>query len=388
MRGEIYLEMTYYANAAPSPQQGSAPNKFLTSVMNQNGALNRRPSKLSPADRLSRPQHQVGHPATQPVNIQHSQGYAPGVSAGPSRPSGLSQQRHSSPHEDTMPGAYPVKNDVQGYSPHSGSPAQRPDIAAALPTSLRPGSAAPPASRPQHIRHASDPRQPTSPLVGPTANISQNPYISTSPSSNPYINPVVGASLHPPALAPARAYSPAPSSVGNGSSPPASVVSAGQPYVAQGLRPIEQRPSGTPILWQDSGNFGASPQSNGAFFFPAPTAPQLSTAYRQEVNSPHYSQYPSSSLDDRHRTDPYLQTRYQTPLPLPPGAERPAPAPSSEQKPSYTRVPTPPLKGNTPLPNGEHIERLRRAEEVAAERRAQELRDLELAMQLDRELNL
>ncbi|KAF5327371.1 hypothetical protein D9619_004463 [Psilocybe cf. subviscida] len=391
VRGELYLEMTYYANAAaPSPQQAAAPNKLLSSIMNQNGGLSRRPSKLSPNDRLSRPQHQLGRPAAQPTNIQ-PQGYAGRPSAGPSRPSGLSHQRHSSGHEDPMPGAYPMKNDVQGHSPHSGSPVQRLDIAAALPTSLRPGSAAPPASRPQQIRHTSDPRSANVSSSASTADLSQNPYISTSPSSNPYISPAVGASLHPPALAPTRTYSPAPSSVNPNGTSGTAVVSAGQQYVAHGLRPTEQRPSGTPILWQDSGNFGASPQSNGAFFFPSPVGPQTPTAQRQEIPGLHYSQYQSSSLDDRLRADPYLQTRYQTPLPLPPGAERPAPAaptPSSEQRPSYTRVPTPPQKVNTPLPDSGHLERLRRAEEVAAQRRAQELRDLELAMQLDRELNL
>lgn len=387
--------MTYYANAAaPAPQQASAPNKLLSSVLNQNGGLSRRPSKLSPADRLSRPQHQIGRPVAQPMNIQHSQGYTGGPSAGPSRPSGLSQQRHPSGHDDTMPGAYPLNNDVQRHSPHSGSPVQRPDIAAALPTSLRPGSAAPGASRPQQIRHTSDPRQANGPLPAPTANFSQNPYISTSPSSNPYISSGAGASLHPPALAPARAYSSAPSSVNhNGSSTPPAVASAGQPYVAHGLRPIEQRPLGTPILWQDNADFSAPPPSNGAFFFPTPVAPQPPTAHRQEIGSSHYSrsQYTSSSLDERSRADPYLQTRYQTPLPLPPGAEKsapPAPTSSSEQRPSYTGVPTPLQKINTPLPDSEHLERLRRAEEVAAQRRAQELRDLELAMQLDRELNL
>ncbi|KAJ3768650.1 C2 domain-containing protein, partial [Lentinula raphanica] len=62
-RGDIYLEITYYRNG-PAPPQSSLlappnPNSNLTSSnlnTNQNtNLLQRRPSKMSPADRLYRP---------------------------------------------------------------------------------------------------------------------------------------------------------------------------------------------------------------------------------------------------------------------------------------------------------------------------------------------
>jgi len=42
----------------------------------------------------------------------------------------------------------------------------------------------------------------------------------------------------------------------------------------------------------------------------------------------------------------------------------------------------------TPLPNDTHLEALKRAEDEAKHRREQELKDLELAMELDRQLNM
>ncbi|KAF9048464.1 C2 domain-containing protein, partial [Panaeolus papilionaceus] len=55
-RGDVYLEMTYYANAPPPASTAApSPNKFLAAVKNQDGQLMRRPSKLKPSERLSRP---------------------------------------------------------------------------------------------------------------------------------------------------------------------------------------------------------------------------------------------------------------------------------------------------------------------------------------------
>ncbi|KAJ7284587.1 C2 domain-containing protein, partial [Mycena rebaudengoi] len=56
VRGDIYLEMTFYTNA-PAPPGGGG-----LSVPQANSGLMRRPSKLSPADRLARP------PYTSPPN--------------------------------------------------------------------------------------------------------------------------------------------------------------------------------------------------------------------------------------------------------------------------------------------------------------------------------
>ncbi|KAF9266486.1 hypothetical protein L218DRAFT_825057, partial [Marasmius fiardii PR-910] len=54
-RGDIYLEMTFYSNRpVPATSQTTAPKNNLSVPLNSN-LLQRRPSKLSPSERLSRP---------------------------------------------------------------------------------------------------------------------------------------------------------------------------------------------------------------------------------------------------------------------------------------------------------------------------------------------
>lgn len=75
------------------------------------------------------------------------------------------------------------------------------------------------------------------------------------------------------------------------------------------------------------------------------------------------------------QTDPYLGSRYHNPLPLPPetGASS-SPSPPRDKQPKYQ-------------PDISRLRVLKAAEEEATQRREQEQRDLELALQLDKELN-
>jgi len=76
--------------------------------------------------------------------------------------------------------------------------------------------------------------------------------------------------------------------------------------------------------------------------------------------------------------DPYLQARYQTPLPLPPGHSDNQSHSRQSSSQQVRRV----------SPDRVRIEAIRLAEEEAARRKEQADKDLELALQLDRELNV
>lgn len=453
-RGELYLEMTYYANSpAPSP---AIPNKLLSAVVNQNTGLSRRPSKFSPAERLSRPHPQPGHPAqgyTQTQGYpkhqeypQHQpQGNGPSKLSATSNPSRLSNQsapvRHNHDHSPTMPGGYPDSSSGSPTQPQ-GIPYTQPQPVP-LPTILRPGtggaaSSPTPIPRPQNgLGHG---RYPTDPLFMTNARRSSqgsppnpNPYLggsasgsqpSSSPPRNPYIsgsttdpNPyIVGSGAFLPGQLQPGGYSPAVISQGSITAQPnttnpsiTSPVQSQNPY--SGYRLTGQQPTGAPLFWQDNRTVSAHAPSNGHFYFTQPAmAPGRDPGQFAYTDSGHhrttsggsalqslnvgYGQRPPSRED----ADPYLQTRYQTPLPLPPGAVRstatetptPAPQPQQVQVSHATPVyaPPPPPKTPTPTVDKSRLEVLRRVEDEAARRHEQELKDLELAMQLDREFNL
>jgi hypothetical protein len=115
----------------------------------------------------------------------------------------------------------------------------------------------------------------------------------------------------------------------------------------------------------------------GSISFPVPDlapAPAAATYTSSNFYGPDHpsnrSQYGASS----DLPDPYLQARYQTPLPLPPGAGR---------SPPRERLPLP---GSTAQVDP-RVQAQRAAEDDARRRKEQEERDLELARQLDQELN-
>ncbi|PPQ77139.1 hypothetical protein CVT25_010834 [Psilocybe cyanescens] len=491
--------MTYYANAPAPAAAPPVSNKQLSALLSQNN-LSRRPSKLSPADRLSRPQgpsaaqvYAQAHTAPasiapSPSSLPHNQHYPPqGVSSqGPNPkinalpvsliPTHLASAG-SSPkgRKDALPakdsyGAYPGHRQQE-----SNGNVQQPQGSAPLPNVLRPGPGrtTPPstAASPQptansqnqskahgheHVRHPSSPPQEVYSKYGQDEASAPNPYITGSGASpqNPYIagnttpprnhaniggnttpnnssNPYIGgnappsnpANLHAggnvlpanPGLGPGRTQSIAPSPAGPS---PYATQAQGTSYTGY----ISPPPSGPPLLWQQSTS-GAIAASNATFSFPMPMIvsptqeqPQhhsFSTYSEHNVSSTGYGQqyrqhppptHRTSSSRDEQTFDPYLQARYQSPLPLPPGASsstsaapsRPAPptpaASAAVLTPApaapVTRVPTPPTKVSTPGPDRARVEALRRVEEEASRRREQELKDLELAMQLDRDLNL
>ncbi|KAF8183974.1 hypothetical protein BJ912DRAFT_1043866 [Pholiota molesta] len=460
-RGELYLEMTYYANSpAPSP---AMPNKLLSAVVNQNTGLNRRPSKLAPAERLSRPHPQTSHPTpgysqTQgyPKHLEYPQhqpqGNGPSKLSATSNPSRLSNQsapiRNNHDHTPTMPGGYPDSSSGSPTQPQ-GNPYTQPQPVP-LPTILRPGTGGA-ASSPTPIPHpqnglghggsqlsSSPPRNPdtrrssqgsppnSNPYLGGSASGSQpssspprNPYISgstTPPKANPY---VVGSRAPLPGQLQPGGYSPAVTSQGsitaqlNTTNPSiTSPVQSQNPY--SGYRLSGQQPTGAPLFWQDNRTVSAHSSSHGHLYFPQPAmAPGRDPGQFGYTDSGHMAHHRTTSggsalqslnvgygqrPPSREDADPYLQTRYQTPLPLPPGAVRsaatgtptPATQPQQVQMSQATPVyaPPPPPKTPTPTVDKSRLEALRRVEEEAARRHEQEIKDLELAMQLDREFNL
>lgn len=426
--------MTYYANSpAPAP---AVPNKLLSAVVNHSTGLNRRPSKLPAGERLSRPQQHHNQPINQaPASQSRPQEYSR-----PSHSSRLSEG-HIPIHDDTpiMPGSYPYTQDnrpAHKFStneikeiPHEAS-SLRPGAQgvqqqqpAALPTILRPGvggagSSATPIPRPpngqSHTRQSSDSYLHT---PGQASSPSHNPYLggggsssasssqSSSPPHNPYMssytgpsNPYIGTGT------PSENQRPNTVAPPNGAGSTITPVQAQNPY--SGYRLGAQSRADAPPLWQQSNS--SQPLSNNSFAFPTPSVTPVYVdntrpVYNRRPSGPSapqsmhngYESRPAPSRDDRD-FDPHLQARYQSPLPLPPRSEQ-SPAPVAhghnpghtvQANPIYTKTPTPPPKTPTPALDQSRLKALRSAEEDAARRRDQELRDLELAMRLDRELNL
>ncbi|KJA26271.1 hypothetical protein HYPSUDRAFT_159226 [Hypholoma sublateritium FD-334 SS-4] len=436
-RGELYLEMTYYASSpAPAP---AVPNKLLLAVANQSTGLNRRPSKLPAAERLSRPQQHHN----QPTNQAPTQQSRPQEYSRPTHSSRLSEGHHIHVHDDTpvMPGSYPYTPDnraAHGFStnetkeiPHEVSRLrpgaqgahQQPPAAAALPTILRPGvggasSSATPIPRPpngqSHARQSSDSYLHTPSQASPP---SHNPYLggggsssaSSSQSSSPPRNPYMSSYT-----APSNPYigtgTPLENQRQNTIVPPSGAGSAATPANAQssysGYRLGAQSRADAPPLWQQSNS--SQPLSNNSFAFPTPSVTpayidNTGPVYNRRPSGPSAPQSMHNGYESRHAPigddrdfEPHLQTRYQSPLPLPPRSEQsPAavahahnPTHTIQASPIYTKTPTPPPKTPTPALDQSRLKALRLAEEDAARRREQELQDLELAMQLDRELNL
>ena len=346
-RGELYLEMTYYANSvAPTVATGglAVPSYLKEGVQ-------RRPSKLLQSDRLSRPSQAINFPPPQNSQVRkstpnHARPILPpslapaNVSRPTSTPNIRNEPHHSRRPTDVL--QYQTSHQATGI-PISSLDSSRNPLAAPLPSILRPGSAQPPTS-------------PNSPTFG------RIPQSSTAPPSlnNPYALPDVTTShQYRQGVIPPGAQNVQPSP-----------YHAHKPYpVSTSINPYITNTSPTQLR----ADAVASPTFvSGGFYIPVPALPPV-----RETN-PYMSTYPSTI--EQHipphgrESDPYgqhLPTRYQTPLPLP---QRSLPAGGAFS----------PTVG----PDVARLETLRRAEENAAYRRQQELKDLELALQLDRELNL
>jgi hypothetical protein len=162
--------------------------------------------------------------------------------------------------------------------------------------------------------------------------------------------------------------------------------------------------SNGPSLPYNAGTEAGGSVPSGPFAFPMPMVPIVTVmepyGYHEpsSYKSSHY-QPPlpprTSSVDNNRRDeqelDPYHLARYQTPLPLPPRSIKESPLPPplpTIATPLQVSSSPPEVVAPAPVPDTTRVEALRKIEQAAAWRKEQELKDMELAMQLDRELNL
>ncbi|TRM55233.1 hypothetical protein BD626DRAFT_543417 [Schizophyllum amplum] len=353
-RGEVYLEMTYYAN-------GPAPANYNT--------LERRPSKLKPADRLWRPP--VTPPKGSPLRNEAPLPDPSRHLLPPSAASGASKRATSpSPSRHGDGTVLPPLGAGAGVQPGASSiPGGH------VPSILRPGnpksSTAPTAKN--HGRHSSGGLPPlpqeeidtskytgdiskytgdtskytgdiskytgdTSKYTGDTsrytgaASVQQRPVSYLAPSQHQLYQPPdnnVGGFAFPvpgPTPAPATpvpyastpvpyANAPTPAPYANAPTPAPSQYQAHAPSQYQahapytGGYPQQPYPRVEPYA-PPRGEPYAPPRGDpsppgGYPASPGPLSPQMQGPHRQDS-------FP----------DPYLQRRYQTPLPLPPGHEQ------------------------------------------------------------------
>ncbi|EAU85375.2 hypothetical protein CC1G_07069 [Coprinopsis cinerea okayama7 len=424
-RGDVYLEMTYYANGPPPPSviptiapPKDQPVAYYSPGKNallvaQGANLMRRPSKLSPADRLSRPAISI------PETI-------------PSSPN----QHH---RFNTLP---PVPDDrIQASNPvHAAQP---------VPSLLRPGAVP---TRPRPIRDPSPVRpgqEFSNASPGTSPGRTSNPYLtgaagsnrpggvgqhhrtpSNPAASNPYLT---GGTNTPPVTYPLDG-SPAPASIQNNNQPyatnyPPPSHTPGTQYPPPSHTPLPQYPPQThtpapppgavPLLWSssDSGSHPVVPPPAGGFAFPTPGIPGAYPATPTPHPPYHSNSYDHSAprpyghnrQSSDPRDDPSLRNRYQTPLPLPPGVRHQSPDPQSPHQrphsqsprrgrddplpplPAPPRAPSPPRQespSSLTAADRQRLEELKWLEAEAKRRKEQEERDLALALQLDKELNL
>ncbi|KAF8640239.1 hypothetical protein AX16_010135 [Volvariella volvacea WC 439] len=416
-RGDVYLEMTFFSSGpAPAPKYSSG------SLTLPNNGLLRRPSKLAPETRLSRPPQQNHQQGPRP-----NSGYG-GHNSGARIPAGNGHLHPNSPPGSRPSSRPPSKSDYPLPSlPETGISPPRPSSLAPaggnrpgssggqpqdVPNFLRPGSGNPaaplhssrPGPQPPHVPDHNKYTVASPPPINNTHNTSPhaspNPYIS-HPTSAPRLPTIPGAEppptsftpLPPPVhsyTAPIPATSPfswGPSPTPAPSEPPSVSFSFPVPLPSVDIPPI-QSPAQTPYSQAPF----IQPQNDPYRGNPTPAIPDYRAPYQGPFSPP---PAPPPPQQRENLPDPYLFARYQTPLPLPPGATSTSP-PRTEQ-----RAVTPPKPWDSAPPNypprqPEHKPTIdenrllahRYAEEEAARRKAQEDKDLELALQLDRELNL
>ncbi|KAF7312078.1 C2 domain-containing protein [Mycena indigotica] len=442
-RGDVYLEMTFFASTpAPAGHGLSVPKPNSSN-------LQRRPSKLSPAERLSRPpqseilplvnqqQDQRRHPSQSPPSSKQPSPSPPRLGRESPLPP-VPEQQSSPPVPGSLTPGRPrpaVQGNTLGLSP-GGQEGAAPGLTPHVPSILRPRN---PKSSPTPIPgprveysgvvpapesgYDSDlPARAYTPVVPPadTPFGWNNDDNQTAPSNFSFPVPSLSGTQSPPVN-----YTPSPPN-GSGPSTPAPYPPPSQPPTLQhqtsyppptqpAYQPPSQPSSYPPTPYQPPPTFQSPPPPS---FTPAPPGAFPPTTNGQDL------------------PDPYLLKRYQTPLPLPPGAQnethhrprttshatqvQPAPAPTAPSlpvKPPQQQPPPPSQQQQqskpTPVahvnPDNARIQALKQVEEEAARRRAQEKRDhefalkqaqvedtrkaqeerdLELARQLDRELNL
>ncbi|KAG6888930.1 hypothetical protein C0995_004943 [Termitomyces sp. Mi166 len=143
----------------------------------------------------------------------------------------------------------------------------------------------------------------------------------------------------------------------------------------------------TPASGELDGNYAPPPQASYTYI-PPPAVPLPKGTYPLPPSKSGYPQSsytpPTPQSTSQHWqqpssqdtfSDPYLQARYMTPLPLPPGSGSPR-----RRSVSSSSVPT--------NPDQVRNEALQKMEREVEQRKTQEEKDRELALALDRELNL
>lgn len=350
VRGEVYLEMTYFSS---SPVPVSKPSATSLAVpLGQ--SLARRPSKLPKSERLYRPPQTF--PA-QPMLMNVTD--RPPSSAFSAQP--LRAHTDSSPPRSKGSALPPLPEDQSGQAALPGilmpggasrpNPQVPPPSSGPLPSILRPrnGNASLPTTRPlDRARLSASPSSDPVPLRQSSPSLGTPLYTNSSSTPNPYLTgppstPTLSSAI-PPQNLPTTPMVNYPHYTGSFAPPPFDTNQA----------PYESTWSTTPS-------------------FPVPvvlTTPQPDLP--RQLYTHHQSTYDETPPS---QPDPYLQARYRNPLPLPPRDE-PGPTPSffDSQRTKHQI-------------NSDRLGALERAEEEATRRREQELKDLELALRLDRELN-
>ncbi|THH21267.1 hypothetical protein EW146_g236 [Bondarzewia mesenterica] len=400
-RGEVYLEMTFFA-AGPAP-------------------LNRRPSKFKPSERLSRPdQPTYTHQRLQPSSTKPSPHSSPNLQPRPHQTSPPSQHL-ALPNSRTPSRSPHAKASELPLPPLPDDAGQKPKV---VPSILRPGpQRAPqslsetlpvPAEVPTHTRYPELPASP--PVAGgysPPSTVGSPPYPAHLTPTYQSFPPAANqrpASYHsydtPPLPQPPHAHRHAQS---------VSFQSPAQSSYAPSFATNPQAPLAPNYASHPGPNYASRPTttyyppaSNGAPAAPSYTSPssynppsvQPPAIYPSASFSfpiPQMRDYPSHSYHQgqpplppsdaaNDLPDPYLQQRYQTPLPLPPSPPLASTTPHLGMPESvHAHSPGIPQPVHTPAPEPtaeEIVERRRR------EQREQEERDAELARKLDLELNL
>lgn len=404
-RGDLFLEMTFYSAAPP---------------------LQRRPSKWAPADRLQRPTSTYPHGPTVPPDTG-TNGHAtpiprlqkdalPPLPEEPASPPfvpaslrpGAASSAKTSPKAggSLLPPEHPVHTQAPCRDASPPAPSRQRVDSIPIPVHLRPGGGAvPPMNTNSHRSSTGSGSLPGGPQI-PGPQIPE-PQIPTPERPTYGVN-----AAH---VGPLPYGAPVPLGIGVGPSEPVR-----QPFGEYGSPP--RRPA--------YGEYGSQPRGDYEYASPSIYPPQsqvhASPPQPPQLYPPYGGGYPSHyppppqpppTQRDFDLPDPYLQKRYQTPLPLPeearagrtPTPSHPfgTPQPQPQQQPqaqprlqSSTQPPAPlkvdpPRKVEQPkAPSRAERDRAitlafeKEEEERRRNLREQEERDMELARQLDLELNL
>ncbi|KAI0710129.1 hypothetical protein C8Q76DRAFT_798886 [Earliella scabrosa] len=421
-RGELFLEMTYYAAQPP---------------------LQRRASKWAPADRLKRPGSTYSYPAPAPeVNGTSSNGRSPSaqkdtlpplpeeVPSVPSIPSILRPGGANSAKTSPKAGAGLLPPE---HPAHTQAARRDPSPPAFIPATLRPGGggAPPPTTTPVPLSNTPLPAPshhstlPGPKIPEPQIPTPEIPY-GGSPPRQSYVEPPRPSYVEPPRqsyVEPPRPSYTEPPRQSYVEPPRQSYVEPPRPSYIEPPRPQAYNEYPHPAHRHTFGEYGSPPRHDyspgyGVPPAPAPAAPPLFPPQPQVYHhhppppaaSQPYGGYPSPShihhsppppqRGDFDLPDPYLQARYQTPLPLPDEprvgrTQTPSrPFPQTQPQPVPTPAPAPAPDKAPREPSREERDRqvaLELEKEEAERRRRlreQEERDMELARKLDLELNL